>query len=50
MLTADTALELWTYAASLLNCHFYELTNTVLVEYLEWVNLQNLLLQVYWEE
>ncbi len=50
MLTTDTALEFWTNTATLVNSHLYELTNTVLVEYLEWVNLKNLLLQIYREE
>lgn len=50
MLTANTGAHTWTYSTTLLYCHLDELTNTVLVKYLEWVNLQNLLLQIYWKE
>ena len=50
MLAADTALELRTNRATLLDSHLNELTNTLLVQNLERVNLKNLLLQIYGEE
>ena len=50
MLAADTRAEVWTDATTLLNSHLNQLANTLLVEYLEWVNLQNLLLKICWEE
>ena len=50
MLTTDTAAELRTYLTTLLNGILNELTNTDLVEYLERVNLQDLLVEVYRQE
>ena len=46
MLTADTCAEIRTCGATVLNCHLDELTNTLLVENLERVYLQDLLLHV----
>ena len=50
MLAADTALQVGTNSTSFLCSHTDELTYTVLVEYLEGIDLQNLLLQIYGEE
>jgi hypothetical protein len=50
MLTADTALEVWTYRATLLDSHTDELAYTLLVKYLEWIDLEDLLVEVNWEE
>ena len=50
MLTADTATEVLANATTLLYCHLDELANTLLVENLEWVNLENLLVEIYWQE
>ncbi len=50
MLTADTCAEVRTGSTTILYCHLDELTNTLLVENLEWVNLQDLLLHVCREE
>ena len=44
MLTANATLQVWTYSAPLFSGHADKLTYTILVEYLEGVNLQNLLL------
>jgi hypothetical protein len=46
VLTADTALQLWTSATALEYSLANELTNTVAVEYLEWVILDEVLLEV----
>ena len=50
MLTTDTTFEIWTSATTLLDSHLHQLTNTCLVENLEWIDIQNLLLQVNWQE
>ena len=50
MLATDTALQFGTYRAAFLNSHFNQLAYTVLVEYLERVNLQNLLFEVNRQE
>jgi hypothetical protein len=50
MLTTDTATEVRTYLAAFLHSELDETANTLLVEYLEWVNLQNLLVEVYRQE
>ena len=50
MLTADTCAEVRTGSTTILYCHLDKLTNTLLVENLEWVNLQDLLLHVGREE
>ena len=50
MFATDTALEFRTYGTTLLNCHLNKLAYTVLVEYLEGVNLQDLLLEIYGQE
>jgi hypothetical protein len=50
MLTADTAAELRTYLATLIHSELDETAYTSLVEYLEWVYLQNLLVEVYRQE
>jgi hypothetical protein len=50
MLATDTSAEAWTGLATIIYSHLDELTYTLLIEYLEWVNLQNLLLHVCWEE
>ncbi len=50
MLTADTTLEIWTSATTLLDSHLHQLTNTCLVENLEWVQHSESLLQVNWQE
>ena len=46
MLTTDTATQFRTNLTTLLYSVLDELTNTLLVENLEWVNLQNLLVEV----
>ena len=43
MLTTDTAAKVRTYFATFLDGKLDEAANTLLIEYLEWVNLQNLL-------
>ena len=50
MLTADTCTERRANGTSLLNSHLHKLTNTLLVENLEWVNLENLLVKIYRQE
>ena len=50
MLTADTGAHAWTNLTSVLYCHLDQLTYTILVEYLEGVNLQDLLLEVCRQE
>ena len=50
MLTTDTATEVRTYLTAFLNGKLDETAYTLLVEYLEWVNLQNLLIEVYRQE
>jgi hypothetical protein len=39
MLATDTCTHSGTYLATILNCHLDELTYTILIENLEWVNL-----------
>ena len=46
MLTTDTATEIWTNLTTLLNGELDETTYALLVEYLEWVNLQDLLVEI----
>ena len=41
MLAADAALQVGTYRAALLYCHLDELADTLLVEYLEWIDLED---------
>lgn len=50
MLTADTCTEIWTNRATFLNGILHKFANTILVKYLEWVYLQDLLLQVDGQE
>ena len=50
MFTTDTATELRTYLTTFLHGELDETANTLLVEYLEWVNLQNLLVEVCRQE
>jgi hypothetical protein len=50
MLTTDTAAQVRTYLTTFLNGKLDETAYTLLVEYLEWVNLQNLLIEVYRQE
>jgi hypothetical protein len=50
MLTTDTAAELRTYFTTFLHSELDETAYTSLVEYLEWVNLQDLLVEVYRQE
>ena len=50
MLTTDTTNEVGASGAALLNTHVNELANTLLVENLEWVDIQNLLFQVNGQE
>jgi hypothetical protein len=50
MLTADTATEIRTNLTTLLHGILDKLTNTLLVEYLERVNLQDLLVEIYRQE
>ena len=50
MLTTDTTLEVLACLTSFLNSHLNQLTNTLLIENLEWVNIKNLLFQVAWQE
>jgi hypothetical protein len=50
MLTTDTAAEIRTYLTAFLHSELDETANTLLVEYLEWVNLQDLLVEVYRQE
>jgi hypothetical protein len=50
MLTTDTATEIWTNLTTLLNSELDETAYTSLVENLEWVYLQNLLVEVYRQE
>ena len=48
--TTDTAAEVRTNLATTLNRILDQLTNTLLIEYLEWVYLQDLLIEVYRQE
>ncbi len=50
MLTTDTTLQVRTGRTTLLYGHVDKLANTCLVEYLEWVYLQDLLLKICWQE
>ena len=50
MLTTDTAAELRTYLAAFLHSELDETAYASLVEYLEGVNLQNLLIEVDGQE
>ena len=50
MLTTDTAAEVRTYLATSLHGVLDEFADTLLVEHLEWVNLQDLLIEVYRQE
>lgn len=50
MLTADACAQSWTDGTSLLNSNLDELTNAILVENLEWVNLEDFLLKICWKE
>ena len=50
MLTTDTATEVWTYSATLADSKLDETAYTLLVENLEWVDLQDLLVEVYRQE
>ena len=50
MLTTDTAAELRTYLAAFLHSELDETAYTSLIEHLERVNLQDLLVEVYWQE
>ena len=50
MLTANTSAHAWTNSTTLLNSHLDELAYTLLVKYLEWVNLQDLLVEIYRQE
>ena len=50
MLTTDTATKLRTNLATFLNSELDETANTLLVENLEWVNLQDLLIEIYRQE
>ena len=50
MLTTDTATELWTNLTTFLNSELDETAYTLLVENLEWVNLQDLLIEIYRQE
>ena len=50
MLTTDTATEVGTYLATTLHGILDEFADTLLVEYLERVNLQDLLVEVYRQE
>ena len=50
MLTTDTAAQVRTYLTTFLHSELDETAYTLLVEYLEWVNLQDLLIEVYRQE
>ena len=50
MLTTDTATEVRTYLTTLLHSKLDETANTLLVEYLERIYLQDLLVEVYRQE
>ena len=50
MLATDTTFEVLTCLTTLLNTHLDELTNTLLIENLEWIDIQNLLFKITWEE
>ena len=47
MLTADTATQVRTYLAAFLHSELDETADTLLVEYLERIYLQDLLVEVY---
>jgi hypothetical protein len=50
MFTTNTATEVRTYLTAFLHSEFNEAANTLLVEHLERVYLQNLLIEVYRQE
>ena len=50
MLTTNTATQVRTYLTAFLHSEFDEAANTLLVEHLERVYLQNLLIEVYRQE
>ena len=50
LLTTDTAAQVGTYLTAFLHSELDEATNTLLVEHLEWVNLQDLLVEIYRQE
>ena len=50
MLAANTAFQIGTNGTTLFCCHTYKLTYTILVEYLERIDFQNLLLQINRQE
>ena len=49
MLTTDTGAESRTNGTTVLHRHLYQLTYTFLVKYLEWINLQYLLVKICWQ-
>lgn len=50
MLSTDTALEVGTCGTALLDSHLHQLADTLLVEHLERIDVQDLLLQIRGEE
>ena len=50
MLAADTALEVWTCIATILDSILDKLTNTLLVDSLEWVAIEALVAEVVTHE
>ena len=50
MLTTDTGAEIGPYSTSFFYCHLHELAYSLLVEHLEWVYLQDLLLEINRQE
>ena len=50
MLTTDTAAQVRTYLTTFLHGKLDETAYTLLIEYLEWVNLQDLLVEIYRQE
>jgi hypothetical protein len=50
VLTTDTTLQVWTSCATLEYSLTNKLTYAVAIQYLEWVCLEDVLLQVYWQE
>ena len=50
MLTTDTATEVRTYLATFLHSELDETADTLLVEYLERIYLQDLLVEIYRQE
>lgn len=50
MFTTNSAFKFRTNRATLVYSHFYQLTYTILVKYLEWINLQYFLIEIYRQE